>query len=84
MDQRALVVMLVVGAIAGWLAGIVVGHPKWGIVGSILAGIIGGVVGGALLNAGGIKLNLGHPIANAVATGFIGAILVIVLARILS
>lgn len=84
MDQRALVVMLVVGAIAGWLAGIVVGHPKWGIVGSILAGIIGGVVGGSLLNAGGIKLNLGHPIVNSIATGAIGAILVITLARILS
>lgn len=84
MDQKAIITMVVIGAIAGFLAGVVVGHPKWGIVGSILAGIIGGGVGGALLNAGGVKLNLGHPIANAVATGAIGAVVVIILARVLS
>ena len=83
-DTTALVTMLVIGAIAGWLAGVIVGHPKWGILGSIVAGIIGGVVGGWLLNVAKVNFNLGHPIVNSIATGAIGAVVVIFLARMLS
>ena len=83
MDATALVVMLVVGAIAGWLASLVVGGLKWGLLGYIVAGIIGGVVGGWLLNVAKVRIDTGIPILNSVITGAIGAILVIVLARIL-
>lgn len=84
MDTRAIVIMLAVGAVAGYLAGIIVGHPRWGLVGSVIAGVIGGVVGGWLLDAAKISINLGHPIANAIAQGAIGAAAVIIVARILS
>ncbi len=83
-DTTALVTMLIIGAIAGLLAELLVGNVRWGLVGSTLAGIIGGVVGGWLLNAARININLGHHIANSIATGAIGAVVVIVLARILS
>lgn len=83
-DTTALVMMLIIGAIAGWLAGILVGHPKWGLVGSIVAGVIGGVVGGWLLNVARVNINLGHPILNSIATGAVGAIVVLIVARILS
>ncbi|MEZ5818480.1 MAG: GlsB/YeaQ/YmgE family stress response membrane protein [Hyphomicrobiaceae bacterium] len=83
MDTRQLGVMLVVGAIAGWLASFVVGSPRWGLIGYIVAGVIGGVVGGWLLDAAKVRINLGHPIANGVAQGAIGAIAVIIVARIL-
>jgi len=83
MDKRELAIMLVIGAIAGWLASFVVGSPRWGLVGYIIAGIIGGVVGGWLLDAGKVRLNLGHPFANAVAQGALGAIAVIIVARII-
>jgi uncharacterized membrane protein YeaQ/YmgE (transglycosylase-associated protein family) len=75
--------MLVVGAVAGWLASFIVGSPRWGLVGYLVAGIIGGVVGGWLLNAAKLNINLGHPIANSVVQGAIGAIVVIALARFL-
>jgi uncharacterized membrane protein YeaQ/YmgE (transglycosylase-associated protein family) len=75
--------MLVVGAVAGWLASFIVGSPRWGLVGYLVAGIIGGVVGGWLLNAAKLSINLGHPIANSVVQGAIGAIVVIALARLL-
>lgn len=84
MDATALIVMLVVGAIAGWLASIVVGGLKWGLLGYIVAGIIGGVVGGWLLNMAKLSINLGNPILNSVVTSAIGAIVVIFLARLLS
>ena len=83
MDATALLVMLVVGAIAGWLASIVVGGLKWGLLGYIVAGIIGGVVGGWLLNAAKLNINLGNPILNSVVVSAIGAVVVIALARLL-
>ncbi len=84
MDPTALVVMLVIGAIAGWLATFVVGTLKWGLLGTILAGILGGVVGGSLLNMAGLKINLGNPILNNIVIAAIGAIVVIALAKLIS
>lgn len=84
MDKSALVVMLIVGAVAGWLASLVVGTLKWGLLGCILAGILGGVVGGWLLKVSNVRFNLGHPIANDIAISALGAVVVIILARILS
>lgn len=84
MDPTALIIMLVVGAIAGWLASFIVGGLKFGLIGYIIAGIIGGVVGGWLLNAMKVNLNLGHPMANTIVTSAIGAIVVILLARLVT
>ncbi|HVY43437.1 MAG TPA: GlsB/YeaQ/YmgE family stress response membrane protein [Hyphomicrobiaceae bacterium] len=84
MDATALIIMLVVGAIAGWLASLVVGGLKWGLIGYIVAGIIGGVVGGWLLNALNVNLNLGNPTINHIVTAFIGAVVVILLARLIA
>jgi uncharacterized membrane protein YeaQ/YmgE (transglycosylase-associated protein family) len=83
MDARALGSMLLVGAIAGWLASFIVGSPRWGLIGYIVAGVIGGVVGGWLLDKANLKIDLGHPTLNSVVQGAIGAIAVIVLARLL-
>ena len=84
MDPTALLVMLAVGAVAGWLATFVVGTLKWGFIGTIVAGIIGGVVGGWLLNAAKIPINLGNPILNNVVISAIGAIVVIALAKLIT
>jgi uncharacterized membrane protein YeaQ/YmgE (transglycosylase-associated protein family) len=82
MDAQALIIMLVVGDIAGWLASLVVGGP-WGLLGYIIAGIIGGVVGGWLLNALKININLGSPLVNSIVVSFIGAVIVILIARLI-
>jgi uncharacterized membrane protein YeaQ/YmgE (transglycosylase-associated protein family) len=82
MDAAAIVVMMSVGAIAGWLASLVVGGP-WGLLGYIIAGVIGSVVGGWLLNAAKININLGNPIINQIITAAIGAIVVILIARLI-
>jgi uncharacterized membrane protein YeaQ/YmgE (transglycosylase-associated protein family) len=82
MDAAAIVVMIIVGAIAGWLASLVVGGP-WSLLGYIVAGIIGGVVGGWLLNMAKVNINLGPPIVNQIITAAIGAIVVILIARLI-
>ena len=84
MDPTALLVMLAIGAVAGWLATFIVGTLKWGFIGTILAGILGGVVGGSLLNMSGLKIDLGNPILNSVVVSAIGAIVVIALAKLIS
>ena len=49
MDPVAILVMLVIGAIAGWLAGVVYAGGGFGLVGNIIVGILGAIVAGALL-----------------------------------
>lgn len=82
MDAAALIVMLVVGAIAGWLASLVVGGAM-GLLGYIIVGIIGGVVGGWLLNAAKVNINVGNPLINQIITAAIGAIVVILIVRLI-
>jgi uncharacterized membrane protein YeaQ/YmgE (transglycosylase-associated protein family) len=84
MDATALIVMLVVGAIAGWLASFVVGGMKWGLIGYIVAGLVGGVVGGWLANTFKINVNLGSPIVNNIVVSAIGAIIVIVIVQLVT
>lgn len=50
----ALIWILVIGAIAGWLAGMVMKGRGFGIAGNIVIGIVGGVLGAYLFGALGI------------------------------
>ena len=50
----ALIWMLVIGAVAGWLAGLVMKGRGFGIAGNIVIGILGAVLGGLLFGALGI------------------------------
>ena len=49
MHVQALIIWLIVGAIAGWLAGMVVKGGSYGLIGDIIVGIIGGFIAGWLL-----------------------------------
>ena len=49
MDPIAIIVILVIGAVAGWLAGVIYTGAGFGLVGNIIVGILGAIVAGALL-----------------------------------
>ena len=49
MDPQSLIILLVIGAIAGWLAGLIVKGYGFGLIGNIVVGIIGAFIGGYLL-----------------------------------
>ena len=74
--MEGLLVALVVGAIAGWLAGQIMKGSGYGLIGDIIIGIIGGFVGSWLW--GVLKLPL---IANfwvsAIVTSTVGAVLLL-------
>ena len=79
MDAQRLIIMAVMGIVAGWLASLLVG-VKGGLVGMLIAGLIGGIVGGFLFGAVGIKLT-GNAMVDSIIQSAVGAIIVILLAR---
>jgi uncharacterized membrane protein YeaQ/YmgE (transglycosylase-associated protein family) len=70
----ALIWMLVIGAIAGWLAGMVMKGRGFGILGNIVVGIVGAVIGGFLFNALGIAF---WGLLGTLLVAFIGAVILL-------
>ena len=71
------------GLVAGYLAGVVVGHPKWGLLGSLAAGLLGAVVGGYVFSALKINFTLGNQIGDNLLQAVVGAAIVLIIAHIL-
>jgi uncharacterized membrane protein YeaQ/YmgE (transglycosylase-associated protein family) len=82
MNAQQLIIMAVVGIVAGWLASLFVGGPS-GILAYLITGIIGAFVGSWIFNAAGWKLNLGSDMIDWIVTSALGAIVVVILARII-
>ena len=74
---ESVIAWLIVGAIAGWLAGLIVKGGGFGLLGNIVIGIIGAVVAGWLLPQLGV--NLGTGIVRAIINAAIGGIIVLVI-----
>ena len=79
MSVESLIVWLIVGAVAGWLAGLIVKGHGFGLVGNIVVGIVGAFLAGWLLPMVGLNLGIGSPIVSAIIYGMIGAIILLVL-----
>ena len=84
MNNQQLLIMVGVGIVAGWLASFVVGGLRWGLLGYLIAGVLGSFVGGFVLSKAGVRIGVGNPLVDNVITSTIGAIIVIVVARVLS
>ncbi len=82
MNTQQLIIMAVVGIIAGWLASFIVGGPS-GLLAYLVTGLIGAFVGGWIFSAAGWKLNLGNDMLEWIVTSAIGAIVVVILARLI-
>jgi uncharacterized membrane protein YeaQ/YmgE (transglycosylase-associated protein family) len=80
MDPVALLITLVIGAVAGWLAGVVYTGAGFGLVGNIIVGILGAVIAGALL-PGFLQFS---GIVGQIISAAIGAIVLLVLVSFVS
>ena len=80
MDAQSIIIWLIVGAIAGWLAGMVVKGGGYGLVGDIIVGIIGALIAGWLLPQRGIII--GGGIIAAIINAFIGAVILLIILRL--
>ncbi|MCU1231654.1 MAG: putative rane protein [Acidobacteria bacterium] len=77
-----LIWFLIVGAIAGWLAGQFMKGSGFGLLGDIVVGVIGAFLGGYLFRLAGV--NLGGGLIGAIVVAFIGAIVLLFLVRLIS
>jgi uncharacterized membrane protein YeaQ/YmgE (transglycosylase-associated protein family) len=77
------IIMAVNGLIAGWLAGLLLGGG--GLIRNLFVGIIGSFVGGYLVQSGLLKLpfTTGSGFGDQVVVSTIGAVLIVILARII-
>lgn len=81
MDAKALLVMAGIGIVAGFLASIFVGGG--GLITYLITGLLGSFVGGFVFNTLGIKMSVGNPLISQIITSTVGAIIVIVVARMI-
>ncbi len=74
----SLAVSLIVGGIAGWLAGLFMRGRGFGVLKNILIGVVGAVVGGILFSLLGLRW---AGLIGSIATATFGAVVVLYLAR---
>ncbi len=76
----SIIIWLIVGAIAGWLAGMAVKGTGYGLIGDIVVGIIGGLLAGWLFPRIGVPIGGGF--VGDVIDSFIGAVILLIILRV--
>lgn len=79
-EIQNILVFLLIGGVAGWLAGLLVKGFGFGIVGNIIVGIIGAFIAGYLFPA--IGVSLGSGIVAAILHATIGAVILLLIIRV--
>lgn len=79
MSNETILIWLIVGAVAGWLAGNIVKGGGFGLVGDIIVGIIGAFVGGWLFTQ--LHVQIGSGIVGVIVMATIGAVALLAILR---
>ncbi len=79
----SIIAWIVVGLIAGWLAGMVMKGGGYGVIGDIIVGIVGGLLGGFLASVLFHVDTLNGIDLVSIITAFIGAVILIAILRAL-
>jgi uncharacterized membrane protein YeaQ/YmgE (transglycosylase-associated protein family) len=79
-SSESLLVVLVVGIVAGWLAGQIVQGTGFGLIGDLVIGVVGAFIGGWLLPQLGIHLGAG--MINAIINATLGAVALLFVIRL--
>jgi uncharacterized membrane protein YeaQ/YmgE (transglycosylase-associated protein family) len=77
MTIEALIIILIIGAIAGWLAGLIVQGIGFGLIGNIIVGIVGAFIADWLLPRIGIVI--GGGVVASIINATIGAVVLLVI-----
>ena len=81
MPVETLLIWLVIGAVAGLLAGLLVRGGGFGLIGDIVVGIVGAFFGGWLLPQLGINLGVGY--VPVIISATIGAVVLLLILRVI-
>ena len=82
LSNQSIIIIVIVGMVAGWLAGKITRGAGYGLIGDLVVGLIGAFVGDWLLPRLGIHLGTG--IVALIVNAFIGAIVLLLLLRVLT
>ncbi len=74
MDITSLIIFLAIGAVAGWLAGLIMKGRGFGLLGNIIVGIVGAVMGGFVFSFLGIKAG---GLIGIILTATVGAVILL-------
>ena len=77
----SLLVFLLVGIVAGWLAGKLVRGGGFGLIGDLVVGVIGAFVGGVLFNSLGVSS--GGGLLGSIVVATVGAVVLLMLIRLI-
>jgi uncharacterized membrane protein YeaQ/YmgE (transglycosylase-associated protein family) len=70
-------IFLLIGALAGWIAGKLIRGGGFGFVGNMVVGIVGAVIGGHMFNY--LGLQVGDGLIGSLVTSVIGALVLLVI-----
>jgi uncharacterized membrane protein YeaQ/YmgE (transglycosylase-associated protein family) len=79
--EHGIIAWLIIGAIAGWLAGVLVKGGGFGLIVDIIVGIVGAFIGGWL--AGVLHISLGGGWISSIITAVIGAVILLFIIRLI-
>jgi uncharacterized membrane protein YeaQ/YmgE (transglycosylase-associated protein family) len=80
MTITSLLIFLFIGAVAGWLAGVIVKGFGFGLIGNIIVGIVGAFVAGLIFPA--IGLSIGGGILGSIIYATLGAVVLLFCIRL--
>ncbi len=75
MSIEALIIWLIIGGVAGWLAGQLWKGGGFGLPGNVIIGVVGSLIGGFLL--GRLGFSIGGPWIGAIINAVIGSLLLL-------
>jgi uncharacterized membrane protein YeaQ/YmgE (transglycosylase-associated protein family) len=83
--RMGIISWIVVGLIAGWLAGLIVKGTGYGCIGDIVVGVIGGMLGGWIAS---YFFHMGDPMSGvnvqSILVAFVGAVIFVIILRVVS
>lgn len=82
MDTKAILIFLGIGIVAGFLASLIVGGG--GLITYLISGVIGSFVGGYLFSALNINMGIKNPVVSQIIVSTVGAIIVLIVARLIT
>jgi uncharacterized membrane protein YeaQ/YmgE (transglycosylase-associated protein family) len=81
MGGESLIVFLIVGIVAGWLAGQIMNGGGFGLIGDLIVGVVGAFIAGWLLPV--FHISFGPSIVSEIVTALIGAIILLFALRLI-
>lgn len=79
MTTESLVIFIVVGLLAGFLAGVVVRGHGLGLVGNLVVSVVGALLAGWLLPRDGVSFSVVNPLVTSIVYATIGAVVLLLL-----